>query len=530
MLGSFYGGKPGVSFIIVKSYLSIEAMKNDFKQGPLFSEVTFGEYVLINTENKNDPDNGKVFRRGLNYTDTKTAGAIYIGTIVGPAGRAPMLEVTTLDIIKDKQIEEGFEYRKGEGSYTLSGKDLLPGKVDGEDQYNDEIQWGYCSVRNANGEDTTAYIGFKFPYLVVDFKANSVSPYYNRSNDTANFTNNNLVERADDKSHPFYEEWDIKIPKGIKGDSLKNLRVMVADDSVQYENLSKKADDIANSRKVLVYDYYNYDANANGELTPIYLGDYNMIEDIYIDGVTGKITINYTHDDDYGKFLQFVNGISIAENGTVTLSYTGGASDVVLSTKLKWISNVTVNTGTQEGNGTQKIAVTYNDGTSSEIGNPLNYIMRIAVNEENYHLLILYSDPARRQSLISSGQAVTYNGIQGWLDLGSVKDKGGLLVGPRIKISDLGLTSSATTQQIAAALKRLYPNGFSDADKGKVAVIEFDETIKDYYGFDYDSNEWYYIAGSALINIPIVVGKENDADIESKINDLPEGGIWFVID
>lgn len=110
------------------------------------------------------------------------------------------------------------------------------------------------------------------------------------------------------------------------------------------------------------------------------------------------------------------------------------------------------------------------------------------------------------------------------------KDKGGLLVGPRIKISDLGLTSSATTQQIAAALKRSYPNGFSDADKGKVAVIEFDETIKDYYGFDYDSNEWYYIAGSALINIPIVVGKENDADIESKINDLPEGGIWFVID
>ena len=72
MLWSFYGGNPGVSFIIVKSYLSIEAMKNDFRQGPLFSEVTFGEYVLINTENKNDPDNGKIFRRGLNYTYTKT--------------------------------------------------------------------------------------------------------------------------------------------------------------------------------------------------------------------------------------------------------------------------------------------------------------------------------------------------------------------------------------------------------------------------------------------------------------------------
>lgn len=84
MLGSFYGGKPGVSFIIVKSYLSIEAMKNDFRQGPLFSEVTFGEYVLINTENKNDPDNGKIFRRGLNYTDTKTAGAIYVGTVLVP--------------------------------------------------------------------------------------------------------------------------------------------------------------------------------------------------------------------------------------------------------------------------------------------------------------------------------------------------------------------------------------------------------------------------------------------------------------
>ena len=53
------------------------------------SEVNYGEYVLIDTitncSRQNDPDNGKVFRRGMNI-DSELAGAEYIGNIVGPKG------------------------------------------------------------------------------------------------------------------------------------------------------------------------------------------------------------------------------------------------------------------------------------------------------------------------------------------------------------------------------------------------------------------------------------------------------------
>jgi hypothetical protein len=65
--GSFYGGRRGASFVIVKSYPDIISMTNEFGRGPNFNEVEFDEYVIINTINKNHPDNGKIFRRGYDY-------------------------------------------------------------------------------------------------------------------------------------------------------------------------------------------------------------------------------------------------------------------------------------------------------------------------------------------------------------------------------------------------------------------------------------------------------------------------------
>ena len=220
MAESFYGGKPGFSFIIVKTFSSIEEMAKSFKQGPNYLAVHYDEHVIINTENKNSPDNGKVYRRGYEYTND-LGGALYVGTIVGPAGRSPMLELTTIEDVNTKQAAEGFDERKGEGSYKAADGNLIPGKNE-DGSFNDEIQWAYCSIRNENDEDCTAYIGFKIPYLVAEFTAASVDAYYNRDKETSDFQNLNLAERVDDATHPFYEKWHFKIPKGIKGDTLKN--------------------------------------------------------------------------------------------------------------------------------------------------------------------------------------------------------------------------------------------------------------------------------------------------------------------
>ena len=68
---SFYGGRRGASFIIVKTYPDIPTMCRDFAEGGDFTTVGYDEYVLINTYNKNHPDNGKIFRRGYDYNSER---------------------------------------------------------------------------------------------------------------------------------------------------------------------------------------------------------------------------------------------------------------------------------------------------------------------------------------------------------------------------------------------------------------------------------------------------------------------------
>ena len=72
-MDSLYGGHEGASFVIKASFSSVDEMKQKFLQGSNFTEVWYGEYCLISTKNKNHPDNGKVFRRGLDYQNAQTA-------------------------------------------------------------------------------------------------------------------------------------------------------------------------------------------------------------------------------------------------------------------------------------------------------------------------------------------------------------------------------------------------------------------------------------------------------------------------
>jgi len=106
LYNSFYGGRKGASFVLVKNYNSILAMSQDF--GSANCSVNYDEYVLINTDSTNDHDNGKVFRRGYDVNSGRTIvdsggearyayGAEYIGTIIGPRGKAPHLEIVSID-------------------------------------------------------------------------------------------------------------------------------------------------------------------------------------------------------------------------------------------------------------------------------------------------------------------------------------------------------------------------------------------------------------------------------------------------
>ena len=103
---SFYGGRPGTSFVISARFSSIQEMVNKFKLGADYSGVHYDEYVLINTEDKSNRQNGRIYRRGYEYTNDM-GGAEYIGTIAGPMGPAPALIPTSyIHISNDQSLQK----------------------------------------------------------------------------------------------------------------------------------------------------------------------------------------------------------------------------------------------------------------------------------------------------------------------------------------------------------------------------------------------------------------------------------------
>ena len=354
---SFYGGRPGNSFVIITTYRSVAEMVTNFKKGVNYTAVHYDQHVMINTVNKNDPDNGKIYRRGYDFTNDM-GGAEYIGTIVGPAGKAPFLQVTTIADVKNKHAKQGYSERHSNGQYTPTNANLVPGKTS-SGTFNDAITWECCSIRNENNEDATAYIGFTFPYPVIDYETESIEPY--RSGRYADMIS---ATRTDDKTHPFFEKWKIKVPKGVKGNAFKNLKVEPASSNIQY--YAGKEDDVNNHRAIMAYDYYNYDDYQNGNPVRLYLGDYNVIDDVNVDD-EGTITIKYTHDDDkvLTKKIKWVESISITNQGLLTIRYNHDVdedgNDTTYQTHLDWIKEVDL-----QSNGTLSFFHTHDNPTVFE--------------------------------------------------------------------------------------------------------------------------------------------------------------------
>ena len=303
-MDSFYGGKQGVDFVLRAAFPSVAAMVSAFKGGPAYTDVWYNEYCIIDTPNKNDADNGKIYRRGLEYQNNM-GGAIYVGQIVGPSSGTPYFQLLSIDDVEKlstKELEE-YSYRRYPYAYdeeneiylttdddsnpiqTFSfNKDydetLVPGKYEDSSgvHYNDEIKYTWCNIRNDNADsDSWFYVGWSQPYLVVDYAIHQTSPYDSNGDVLTDATD---IERIDDNSHPFWEKWDLGLPKGIKGDTLRNLRVIVptandknkiyaasaitvnpttGESTVGAAGYAGIDDDIAAGRKIVVFDYYIYD-------------------------------------------------------------------------------------------------------------------------------------------------------------------------------------------------------------------------------------------------------------------------------
>ena len=518
---SFYGGQPGISFVITQHFSSITDMVNNFNQGDHYTEVNYGEYVIIDTENKNDHDNGKVYRRGYDYSND-FGGAIYIGQIVGPSGLAPALELKNYSTIEEEKKgmspENKITNHLTEGELTINNKDLVSGKD------NDSIKWISYTIRNAENTDAVAYIGFQIPYTYIDATSVSVEPY-----DANGLYKDQLaVTRIDDPTHPFYSKFQFNIPKGIKGDAIKNLRIVTVgeDRDLQIEGYDT-ADNMG--KEILIYTYYNYDNKKDGNPKNIYLGDYKVIKQILL-ADNGTLTIEYTNQENtvLSNTVKWIDEINIKLNGDIETIYNTGEI-VTKNAAIVFPQTILFDKGDYEGEGTQTIKVQYSNTKKEVISPPINYIMKADITSDN-HLVLLHSDPKRRQSFISNNTNKIWKNREDWQDLGSVKDDDGILIGLNFNLEDYP-SQLGTIENCIAFLNEKYPSGLPT---GKIVTIGNSNTNKSFYGFNYTLTEngtttgyvgWYYLG--TFSNELLVIGDDTE-EIRAQAGNLMTGGIWFV--
>ena len=383
-----------------------EGMVQCFSQGGITTDiVNYGEYVIIDTPNKNDLDNGKVYRRGLDYQND-LGGAEYIGQIIGPTGSSPEIYMDSFTALVDE----------GGPQISYENDDIIPGMeldADGQMIFNDAIHSSWVTLRDEYGNITGCKIGFQFPYHVFNFTAEGVSPY----------TTGELIERIDDKQHPYFSKWKISVPKGIKGDALTNLHIVNGsakkgakyyqdiDCTIQlgtltqetaieienenyteeaskgkpilYSNTIRYVKEVDTYREILIYKEINFDQRPEGDIKYIILGDYNIIKNITL-ADDGTLTIEYTHSDTktYNKKIKWITNVDFdRDNGQIIITFNTGVTEILNqqdNEKIKWIDNIYLDT---DG----KLKVKYNIDNNEYIINqntPVQWINNINLTSD----------------------------------------------------------------------------------------------------------------------------------------------------
>ena len=375
-----------------------EGMVQCFAEGgDSTDKVNYGEYVIIDCPYKGNPDNGKVFRRGMNFIvseDNPLAGAEYIGQIVGPKGDTPKVD---MDHYEDIVGETGAVI----DTLTVNGDDLIPG-YDGTatNPYNDAIKYAYVNIKDQYNNIIGVMVGFQIPYLMVEYEARSITPYENRAvdPDTGEYYNYDLIEKdsnfidQDGKwIHPFYQKWQMKIPGGVHGVNSTDIEII--------PTRTRPVDSKNGYNGAYIYTKSTCKENEHATTTPagggwLILADYELAQNLgtsatpegYMGETDGVKWVRFTYtdgrilyvkqEDCYCYIIKYketnfdniaegeksyftigekkdIQKIILSEDGYITIYYSSADGKEVLDNVLRWIhydpsnpnvSGITINT------------------------------------------------------------------------------------------------------------------------------------------------------------------------------------------
>ena len=162
-MASFYGGSPGLSMMIVKSYSSLEALKEDFKLPDC--TVGIGECVCIDS-GLNDGKHGNIYRR---TTDPNSPE--YVGNMSGPMGPGISFAATiSIDETSSTPISDQINRALGIDKDTITDVQKLR-SVLCEDKKG--LKWIYSYSYKNNG--SWIRIGNYDKYVISSTKPDNLS-------------------------------------------------------------------------------------------------------------------------------------------------------------------------------------------------------------------------------------------------------------------------------------------------------------------------------------------------------------------
>lgn len=426
----------GVHSTQVLSVVYQKGMRQCFEQGgDTVDIVNYGEYVIIDTISKDNPENGRVYRRGMNFdydpVSNPLAGAEYIGQIVGPSGATVDLDM--------KPISEFIEpYRTG--LYDFSNQGLVPGTNTGRTSFESGIRYAWTAFKDAAGNIISYLIGFTFPYLVADISGSWRKPYYTQEDyNLGRITDPSLIgtkiryeddfelfidngwNSADrdpthgDTGHPFYRKWKVSVPKGIKGDSQEDLEIYptkVTDGAVVYNVVNSsgvlsdpKADPAYNLS--LVLDNYETTKNIGRGYCAVDGGGYVYLSDTtgrrmrYKEVVYDNLEAGESHFVDIGDY-NTIERVQLSEDGWLTVFYSWKDPQTVEEV-IRWIK---YDSGEADPKGIQfdedgSITITYNtldaEGHNEQqvYEDLLSWVTRVSLSEDGNFKIIFNNDTNR---------------------------------------------------------------------------------------------------------------------------------------
>lgn len=241
-MSSFYGGKQGRTYNIVQRYDSVEDMCKAFANGGAYTEVNYGQYVIIDTtlKSRSNIENGALYRRGFDYLQTikpipkresfptdndfisaykvyiqrPGAGAIYVGKIVGPEGRTPQITLEHWERFIGQQKGSSQDQNTVYGGKSTLALDCSSTVDQPSGRDNDEIKVGYINVEDKNGNTYGAYLSAQVPRLEIDVTL-----------DTNAYHSPGVVQNSESTTHPFWYKWDFTVPSGKQGKSINDIKI-----------------------------------------------------------------------------------------------------------------------------------------------------------------------------------------------------------------------------------------------------------------------------------------------------------------